>query len=266
LPETRAFFSRLSRLRTGLSFRIGGRPGSKLELRIKGQIESSEGLKKVDKIVSVGSRGLLGFRGQMSRIELYLIRGKDEVLDYQLEDSYGSAGDRVLLDPNLIRGSLDRRTEQDLESGEGQHVEFKPFVTPGHVKELDIVNAAVGFANSAGGRIILGVTDEGCPEGDDSRVQQHAAQKKGKGTAWLKYCGYLRSLIATKVDKPLDLKINEAVVRGEKVIIVEVGALKSKPCQVRSGLLVFVRKGATTAKATSEDLRKMSAKPPSLFD
>jgi predicted HTH transcriptional regulator len=52
-----------------------------------------------------------------------------------------------------------------IEGGEGQRVEFKPYVklAPRDPKSIELVITACAFANSVGGSLLIGVTDQGCP-------------------------------------------------------------------------------------------------------
>ena len=54
----------------------------------------------------------------------------------------------------------------DLENGETDTIEYKPFIEPNTRKETEFVETVIAFANTLGGRIYVGVQDDGSPQGD----------------------------------------------------------------------------------------------------
>lgn len=83
----------------------------------------------------------------------------------------------------MRRGStrtLADQVREACESGEGLHVEFKPFVAPEQklgsssekTKLREVVTTVVAFANTEGGHIYLGVEDDCTMSGIDEGIQK----------------------------------------------------------------------------------------------
>lgn len=125
---------------------------------------------------------------------------------------------------------------------ENSFVEFKdPRVDPASVaKEL------CGFANADGGRLLIGVDDDGVLVGaagweDDTRVMNVAR---------------------TAIDPPITPTFQRIVLSGQAVVVVGVGvgAGVEKPYAVRSGETrrYYVRVGSTTREASREELIRLT--------
>lgn len=67
--------------------------------------------------------------------------------------------------PEGVEPTLLEQIEEDLRLGEGDRVEFKPYVMEGHEKEQELVRTVVAFSNSQGGRLYVGVNDDGSLSG-----------------------------------------------------------------------------------------------------
>ncbi|MCD6094277.1 MAG: putative DNA binding domain-containing protein, partial [Candidatus Omnitrophica bacterium] len=115
-----------------------------------------------------------------------------------------------------------------LQEGEGYKVEFKESFNKSLSKEI------VAFANSEGGRIFLGVSDEG----------------KIKG---IKITNKLKSQIqdiARNCEPPINLNMTST----GNILIIEVPDGKYKPYQCKEGF--FIRVGATTQKMKRDEILK----------
>ena len=55
--------------------------------------------------------------------------------------------------------------------------EFKPFIEPRHPKEFEIVKTVVAFANTGGGTLFVGVSDEGIRRGKQRHTSVFAKLK-----------------------------------------------------------------------------------------
>lgn len=114
-----------------------------------------------------------------------------------------------------------------LQEGEGATLEYKEGVPGSLAREI------VAFANSLGGRMLLGVRDDGTAVGiDDSNDLRARIQD-----------------IARNCEPPVKVLV-EAVGR---VLVVTVRESESKPVQCREGF--FWRQGATTQKPTRDEIR-----------
>jgi len=126
-----------------------------------------------------------------------------------------------------------------LEQGESETLEFK---TPA-VDSVTIAKTICAFANSQGGTVIIGVTDQGNVQGVEDAEQWNMKLRKE-----------VRNLISPQ------LYIASAVVevsKGKHVIVLDVPASEDRPytCQNR----IFVRQAAHTVEATIDVIRQLIA-------
>ena len=116
-----------------------------------------------------------------------------------------------------------------LEKGEDYKTEFKEKAD----KSLD--REIVAFANSSGGQIYIGITDEGKARGIDitnklkSQIQD----------------------IAKNCDPKVDISLQE--IKKERVLIVEVKESNKKPHRCASGF--YIRSGASSQKLNTKEIR-----------
>jgi hypothetical protein len=127
----------------------------------------------------------------------------------------------------------------DLSNGENEIREFKPFIAPKNEKEAELVRSVVAFANTAGGRLFIGVNDEGTPLGLPA-VQRLFRQQSAPIQAQL---GCIRKLIADNVKPVPNIVYRVVEIRGNPIIVAEVSKL-SRICSTQQNL-IYIRKGAT---------------------
>jgi hypothetical protein len=131
----------------------------------------------------------------------------------------------------------------DLSKGENEDREFKPFIAPKNEKEAELVKAVVAFANTAGGRLFVGVNDEGVPLGLPA-VQKLFRQQVDPIEAQL---ARVKKLIMESIKPVPDVSYRVAMVHGNPLILVEVGKL-SRICSTQDNR-IYIRKGATNRLA-----------------
>ena len=92
---------------------------------------------------------------------IYLVhRDGDSIMTVHLRHVYESFG---AVPKELIAKS---KAESDLGKGEGDQIEFKPFISPNDAKETEIVDTVIAFANTSGGRLYVGINDrDASPQG-----------------------------------------------------------------------------------------------------
>ncbi|NCO60346.1 MAG: transcriptional regulator [Deltaproteobacteria bacterium CG23_combo_of_CG06-09_8_20_14_all_51_20] len=116
-----------------------------------------------------------------------------------------------------------------LQEGEGVMLEYKESLSSSFAREL------VGFANTAGGRILLGVRDDGAVKGiADTNPLRARIQD-----------------IARNCDPPVKILLQ----RIGEVIVVTVRESESKPVQCSDGY--FWRQGAVTQKLSRDEIRDL---------
>ena len=116
-----------------------------------------------------------------------------------------------------------------LEKGEDYKTEFKENVDKNLDKEI------IAFANSSGGHIYIGITDEGKVKGINitNRLKSQIQD------------------IANNCDSKVDISFQE--IKKEKVLIVEVKDSRDKPHKCSSGF--YIRSGSSSPKLTRDEIR-----------
>lgn len=174
------------------------------------------------------------------RVELFLVRPTGDLADHVVLHKSGEEFEAVAGEP-----TPEERALADFRAGEGQDVEFKPFVTPNdNGKEDEFIRTIVAFANSEGGRLYVGVKDTGIPEGESALCR---ASKSDPVRGWTALADRISHLVREKV-KPIP-KINVVQLRvfGDPILMVEVEPSVDGPCATHEND-VYVRKGATNRK------------------
>jgi ATP-dependent DNA helicase RecG len=118
--------------------------------------------------------------------------------------------------------------EASIQAGEGYHVEFKRNVNS------DISREIVAFANSSGGRIFIGIEDDG-------RIEGIAITNELKARV---------QSMARDCDPP----VNVETAAFNNILIVEVPEGTNKPYRCTNGF--YIRSGASCAKLSTEEIRE----------
>jgi hypothetical protein len=140
--------------------------------------------------------------------------------------------------------SVAERAEIDLRAGESDEVEYKPFIEPSDAKESQLVETIVAFANTRGGRLYVGVCDDGTPQ------EESHMRKAGKGAvqeASQLLMQRLRELGRDRIKPVPPLVVEQVRVFGKLVIVASVAAGVSRPYSTTSND-VFIRKGGSNMK------------------
>jgi predicted HTH transcriptional regulator len=137
------------------------------------------------------------------------------------------------------------RAESELGKGEGDQIEFKPFISPNDSKETDIIDTVVAFANTSGGRIYVGVADrDASPQGFGELWKAF----KGSGNDALKaQADRLRWLITNRIAPTPRFSIEEIRAFGEPMVAITVEASKETHYE-RGSNEVWVRRGASNER------------------
>ena len=117
--------------------------------------------------------------------------------------------------------------EIPLHEGEGSMLEYKEALSSSLVREM------VAFANSTGGKILLGVRDDGTVVGIHDNNELRARIQD----------------LARNCDPPVKVLVEPVA----EVLVVTVRESENKPVQCREGF--FWRQGASTQKLTRDEIR-----------
>lgn len=137
----------------------------------------------------------------------------------------------------------DREHLKDIADGEREVVEFKPFLLKGHPKNKELVKTVIAFANTHGGRVYVGIRDDGEPEGRDGlKSFRSSGDPDGVPTQ----LAQLRKLIGDSVKPVPQVTLGCCEIAGEPVVIVEVPEGDAVFATHEND--IFIRKGSTNRK------------------
>ena len=133
-------------------------------------------------------------------------------------------------------------------------VEFKPFIKPHDEKEREIVRTLVAFANSGGGRLYIGVADDGEPQG--KRALFEIAKGVRAAETRRQLADRVRILAAEMTKPVVECRVDETEVSGHPIILVTVPAGSSPP-YANQGDEIFTRRGARTYRASVPEIKEL---------
>jgi ATP-dependent DNA helicase RecG len=124
-------------------------------------------------------------------------------------------------------------------AGEDSFVEFKD----PRVSNADLSKELCGFANTQGGRILIGVSDDGDIVGADEWTDEK-----------------VMNLARTSIDPPVVPSFQRIELEAKRVVIISVELGAEKPYAVRSGesRRYYIRVGSTTREASREELIRLT--------
>ncbi len=261
LPEIRAYMRQAEYVDNDtLEILTAGTDIEKVSLTIKGAYWIQETIYHFQTQV-INSKAILNIPSNNQRLECYLIDQAANVYDFHKEDKYSRtvAPTRFKLrQPNAANIVFEAMIK-----GEGQRIEFKPFVEPdqamiasggGRSKLAEVIISAVAFANADGGNIYLGIDDDCCVAGIKKGLE-----KWGRGpiseSLIARYLGTLKATIKDRIDGDVEIKVSAAKIDEELIVIVEVQDAARKPVGIRQDNYVYVRTGASNSKIPPNQLR-----------
>jgi ATP-dependent DNA helicase RecG len=122
--------------------------------------------------------------------------------------------------------------------GEDSRTEFKSAA----VHQDSLAKAVVAFANMQGGRILVGVEDDGRVSGID-----HPPELVER----------LVNICRNNISPPLIPDIHAVLVDGQRVLVVTVEKGRSKPYKVKTSNRYYIRAGTSAVEPTQEELVRL---------
>ena len=193
-------------------------------------------------------------------LDLYLIDESGTAHDWHRESPQGSGGaGRLLTRGGPISADAESLREA-ISRGEGQEMEFKPFIEPGNEKMGEVLITVQAFANTGGGRILMGVDDHCVVQG----VERELAKRAGKTSrsfdeALDDYRGELVQKLSGAMKQPPLIEVRPVKIEGHTVIVVGVLEGTEKPYVPLSGAPIYVRRGANNMMANPDEIRVLLA-------
>jgi hypothetical protein len=139
---------------------------------------------------------------------------------------------------------LRERAEEELRQGEGERVEYKAFIVPKNEKEKELIETVVAFSNTFGGRIYVGVKDDGTPQGE---AELRKVGKDNEEQALKLVARRIENLVRETIKPVPNVDVSPIAVAGSPVLMVDVLAGEDAPYSTFEHD-VYVRKGATNRK------------------
>jgi hypothetical protein len=171
---------------------------------------------------------------------IYLVhRDGDCIMSVHLRHVYETFGH---VPEQLIAKS---RAESDLGKGEGDQIEFKPFIVPYDQKETEVVDTVIAFGNTSGGRIHVGVNDrDASPQGVG---ELRKAFKVSGGAALKAQADRLRWLVTNRIVPTPRFSVEEIRAFDQPIVTLTVEA-GSVTHYERGSNEVWVRRGASNER------------------
>lgn len=250
LPETRAYLEDAIPDGDSVDLIIAGAEANNLVLEVKGAWWDDEKIHHFSEQVSAG-RARLNIPEDVKRLDYVLVDADGTVYDYQQEDGYRHTGlgrkrktDQTRTLANIVREAC--------KYGEGPRIEFKPFIYPDNSKLIEIFKAVAAFANTQGGKIFMGIDNEGEIEGINTALAKWVGAEPND-VACEQYIGTIRSKIRDELQSGVQLDFGQTIVDGQRILIIEVTESKEKPVTFKQEQnTLYLRRGSNNTKTSPE--------------
>lgn len=185
-------------------------------------------------------------------LRVIITNEKSETVDSFAEEEAWTTRERV-----IFAGA--RYSEEPMEmirKGESDTVEFKEFIhLDDKKKAAELVKAVISFANTRGGTIFIGVTDDAEIVG----VETHTPHDKQKAATFeADYLAGLRTLLQQKLNRIPSIETRTERIGDKTVFVVQVEEGVAKPYTNIQTRETFVRRGASDMRPDPDtELRQM---------
>lgn len=144
--------------------------------------------------------------------------------------------------------SVEEQAKIDLQLGEKETIEYKPFMKNQDPKWHEVTRTVVAFANTEGGAVYLGVNDEGTPLGGSALAK--LLYKRGCNPGEIPRQAFRRLIdecVREKVKPVPDYRTYEVTISGEPVFVLKIEKDDKGPYATHEND-VYIRKGATNRR------------------
>jgi len=146
-----------------------------------------------------------------------------------------------------------QQASDDLAGGETDRVEFKPFIEQKDQKELEFTETVIAFANTSGGRVYVGASDDGSAQGE---VEACRVLKANVEEGLADCIARLKSLVREKVKPVPDITVRRITVGQAPIVVVEVQRGNNPPYSTHENR-ILVRRGASNRVPNASELREL---------
>jgi Schlafen, AlbA_2 len=193
-------------------------------------------------------------------IEVFLLNSEGYWFDRLIESKYFCNAPFSLL--GLFRRGRDAESADLLQAiarGEGEHIEFKEWLPPEreHSKSYELLKTACAFANTNGGVLYIGVTDELEICGVTKELHRWKPKTKLEELRAL-YATELSRLIDQGISPPIRINVEWVSHAGLHVLRVDIPASAVPNHYIVESNEIFIRRGANCKLATSQDIQVLA--------
>lgn len=233
------------------------------------RIQSSEGVaRRVQKVED--GRASFAFPNSTTDLSFWLLNEEGEWFDRYAENGFSQNPHfGVLTQPREESDPSFTELKAALMSGEDNQNEFKPYIeiSKGSDKAQQILKTAAAFANTHGGTLYIGVSDELEPVGVYPSIKRdYGSQCKGDNSEMERaYVRDIRKLISEGVDPNPVLTFEWVSFAQHRILTIHVVRGLSKPYILASSGDIYVRTGGNNRKLRQSDypLYFQQPQPPS---
>ena len=265
IPERRAHFTSIQRVsETGVSIKVARKTAD--AVKIKGAWFMNNRTAPIDAAVDHEDT-MIDVPVDASRVELFLIGQDNTIFDYRRETALGFVEHEGRMLGLGGTSESARDLLQTIQKGENQQTEFKEFVNPddkgGPDKLSEMMETVIAFANTGGGIVIIGVTDNGDIVGITRPLNKWSSHvlaagvKKSQEELTEIYRQSLQRRIMERIRPSPSIKIEGHEVMGSLLTAIIVEAGQEKPYQDIQTKIVYVRHGASNRKPEKEELKEL---------
>jgi hypothetical protein len=258
MPQQRAYFTRAVSNGNQLSFEIAGREAHQRSYLVKGAYWTGEILHHFECEI-VDGHGIAPVPDHPDRLEYVLLDDKSELYDFQQE----RAGHHTGIEREhvaAVDASASAAIQDTIRFGEGQLVEFKPFVDPqdqlgpvnNRTKLGQIIQTTVAFSNADGGRVFIGVDDACGLAGIESSLRAWGKHPDLEELC-RRWSGALINKIRGAIRGEVPLSITFARAADQLIAIVEVPEARAKPIEFVGDSYYYVRSGASNRRLSPSE-------------
>ncbi len=177
-------------------------------------------------------------------LRVFIVNDKSETLDSFAEEENWSTRHRVIFAGSKYPTELMHM----IRGGETDSVEFKEFIRLDDKKKTaDIIKAVISFANTAGGTILIGVTDDAEIVGVDSQVPH---DKRKAATFASDYFRSIRDLLKQKLNRIPPVEMHTEQIGDKTIFVIGVAEGSAKPYVNVQTKETFLRRGASDVRPT----------------
>ena len=258
-PEVRAYFSDIEVEGDRVDIQVDGTIINKVCLLVNGAWWDKGGIHHFEhKVVSGKVR--LNIPSHVQRVEYVLIDDLGVLYDYQYEDERGHAG-LGRCTQNSEETVLVEFVKDAINHGEGEAVEYKPFVVPLNKKKggklcgskfYEILKTVSAFSNNKGGSVFIGVSDECAITGIDQELAKWA-DAKPDNEAINKYLTAIKSGIRDHIIGAYGLDIVVTFIDSQTIVIINVKADPEKTTHIRDEKVLYYRRGSNNIKLRPDE-------------